>query len=52
MVRDTGKQAAEIAVPIGAIGIVIAIAIQSNLALKFSSGLISFGGGTLAGSLC
>jgi len=51
MVRDTGKQAAEIAVPIGAIGIVIAIAIQSNLALKFSSGLISFGGGTLAGSL-
>jgi TRAP transporter 4TM/12TM fusion protein len=51
MIRDTGKQAAEIAVPIGAIGIVIAIAIQSNLALKFSAGLISFGGGTLAGSL-
>jgi TRAP-type uncharacterized transport system fused permease subunit len=51
MVRDTGKQAAEIAVPIGAIGIIIAIAIQSNLALKFSAGLISFGGGTLAGSL-
>jgi TRAP transporter 4TM/12TM fusion protein len=51
MIRDAGRQAAEIAVPIGAIGIVIAIAIQSNLALKFSSGLISFGGGTLAGSL-
>ena len=51
MIRDTGKQAAEIAVPIGAIGIVIAIAIQSNLALKFSAGLISMGGGTLAGSL-
>lgn len=51
MVRDAGKQAAEIAVPIAAIGIIIAVAIQSNLALKFSSGLISFGGGTLTGSL-
>jgi TRAP transporter 4TM/12TM fusion protein len=51
MIRDVGKQAAEIAVPIGAIGIIIAIAIQSNLALKFSAGLISAGGGTLAGSL-
>jgi TRAP transporter 4TM/12TM fusion protein len=51
MIRDTGKQAAEIAVPIGAIGIIIAIAIQSNLALKFSAGLISAGGETLAGSL-
>ena len=51
MIRDTGKQAAEIAVPIGAIGIVIAVAVQSNLALKFSAGLISASGGTLAGSL-
>lgn len=51
MVRDTGKQAAEIAVPIGAIGIVIAVAIQSNLALNFSAGLISASGGTLVGSL-
>ena len=51
MIRDTGRQAAEIAVPIGAIGIVIAVAIQSNLALKFSAGLISAGGETLAGSL-
>ena len=51
MIRDTGRQAAEIAVPIGAIGIIIAVAIQSNLALKFSAGLITFGGGTLAGSL-
>ena len=51
MIRDTGRQAAEIAVPIGAIGIIIAIAIQSNLALKFSSGLITLGGGMLAGSL-
>lgn len=51
MIRDTGRQAAEIAVPIGAIGIIIAIAIQSNLALNFSAGLISAGGQTLAGSL-
>jgi TRAP transporter 4TM/12TM fusion protein len=51
MIRDAGRQAAEIAVPIGAIGIIIAIAIQSNLALKFSAGLISASGGTLAGSL-
>ncbi len=51
MIRDTGRQAAEIAVPIGAIGIIIAIAIQSNLALKFSASLISASGGTLAGSL-
>lgn len=51
MIRDTGRQASEIAVPIGAIGIIIAIAIQSNIALKFSSGLISASGETLAGSL-
>jgi TRAP transporter 4TM/12TM fusion protein len=51
MVAQAGKQAAEIAVPIGAIGIVIAIAVQSNLALKFSSGLIAASGGTLAASL-
>jgi TRAP transporter 4TM/12TM fusion protein len=51
MIRDTGRQAAEIAVPIGAIGVIIAIAIQSNLALKFSAGLLTAGGGTLAGSL-
>jgi TRAP transporter 4TM/12TM fusion protein len=51
MVRATGRQAAEIAVPIGAIGVVIAIAVQSNLALKFSAGLISVSGGFLASSL-
>lgn len=51
IVRNVARQAAEIAVPIGAIGIVIAVAIQSNMALKFSSGLIAAGGGTLTGSL-
>lgn len=34
-------QAAKVAVPIAAIGIVVAICIQSNIALKFSSTLIS-----------
>jgi TRAP transporter 4TM/12TM fusion protein len=51
MVRDLGRQMAEIAAPIAAIGIIIAIAIQSNLALKFASAVIAAGGGTLFGSL-
>lgn len=51
MVRDLGRQMAEIAIPIAAIGIIIAIAIQSNVALKFASGVISVGGGTIFGSL-
>jgi TRAP-type uncharacterized transport system fused permease subunit len=51
MVRDLGRQMAEIAIPIAAIGIIIAIAIQSNVALKFASGVISAGGGTIFGSL-
>ncbi len=51
MIWESGIQAAKIAAPIMAIGIVISVAIQSNLALKFASGLISFGGGTYALSL-
>ena len=51
MVTDSGYQAAVIAVPIAAIGIVISVAIQSNLALKFASGLISVGDGSYAISL-
>ena len=51
MIFETGQQAAVIAVPIAAIGIVVAVAIQSNLALKFASGLISFGGGSYVVSL-
>ena len=47
VVRSGARQAAEIAVPIAAIGIIIAVAIQSNLALKFSSGLIGASGGKL-----
>lgn len=50
-IRDATRQAAEVAVPIAAIGIIIAVAVQSNLALKFSGSLISAGGGTVIGSL-
>ncbi len=51
MIRDTGKQAAEVAVPIAAIGIIIAVAVQSNLALKFSGTLITAAGGAIIPSL-
>ena len=51
MVIDSGVQSAKIAAPIIAIGIVVAVAIQSNLALKFASGLINIGGGFSAFSL-
>jgi len=50
-IEDTAKQAATVAVPIAAIGIIIAVAIQSNLALKFSTRLIEISGGTLYGAL-
>jgi TRAP-type uncharacterized transport system fused permease subunit len=45
------RQAAQVAIPIASIGIIIAVAIQSNLALKFSSQLISSGGETSLGSI-
>lgn len=51
MIEDTAKQAAEVAVPIIAIGVIIAVAIQSNLALKFSTNLIALSGGTLLGAM-
>ncbi|MPZ58322.1 MAG: TRAP transporter fused permease subunit [Rhizobiales bacterium] len=51
MTRNIGRQMAEIAIPIAAIGIIIAIAIQSNVALKFASGVIAVGGGIMFGSL-
>jgi len=46
-IRDAAKQAAQVAVPIAAIGIIIEIAVQSNLALKFSSRLMEISGGNL-----
>jgi TRAP transporter 4TM/12TM fusion protein len=51
MIEDIAKQAAEVAVPIVAIGIIVAVAIQSNLALKFSTELVALSGGTLIGAM-
>ena len=45
------RQASQVAIPISAIGIIIAVAIQSNLALKFSSQLIAGGEGSWLGSM-
>jgi TRAP transporter 4TM/12TM fusion protein len=51
VVRSATRQAAEVAVPIASIGIIISVSIQSNLALKFADGLIGMGGGTLIASM-
>ena len=51
MIEEVAKQAAEVAVPIVAIGVIVAVAIQSNLALKFSTQLIALSGGTLIGAM-
>ncbi len=51
MTDECAKQACQVAVPIAAIGIIIGVAIQSNLAIKFSSNLLALSGGTLTGSL-
>ncbi|TQS73274.1 TRAP transporter fused permease subunit [Rhodobacteraceae bacterium] len=49
--RQAPRQAAEVAVPIAAIGIVIAVAVQSNLALKFAGSLLSLSEGSVYASL-
>jgi TRAP transporter 4TM/12TM fusion protein len=51
MIEEIARQAAQVAVPIVAIGIIIAVAIQSSLALKFSTQLIELSGGTLLGAM-
>lgn len=51
MTDECAKQACQVAVPIAAIGIIIGVAIQSNLAIKFSSQLLALSGGSLIGSL-
>ncbi len=48
VIETTTRQACQVAVPIAAIGIIIAVAIQSNLALKFSTELIGGSGSPLA----
>jgi TRAP transporter 4TM/12TM fusion protein len=50
-VEEIASQAAQVAIPIVTIGVIIAVAIQSNLALKFSTQLISISGGTLIGAM-
>jgi len=49
--REAPRQAAEVAVPIAAIGLVIAVAVQSNLALKFAGSLLSLSQGSIYASL-
>ncbi|WP_430513480.1 TRAP transporter permease [Pannonibacter phragmitetus] len=49
--REAPRQAAEVAVPIAIIGVVIAVAVQSNLALKFAGSLASVAEGSLFASL-
>ena len=49
--REAPRQVAEVAVPIAAIGIVIAVAVQSNLALKFAGSLLSLSEGSIYLSL-
>ena len=51
MTDDCARQASQVAIPIAAIGIIIAVAVQSNLAIKFSNEMLALGGGTLVGSL-
>ncbi len=51
MFDDIGKQASQVAIPIAAIGIIIAVAIQSNLAIKFSTRPMEISGGTLLGAM-
>lgn len=50
-IADASRQAGIVAVPIAAIGLIVVIAVQSNLALKFSTRLMEISGGTLAGAL-
>jgi TRAP transporter 4TM/12TM fusion protein len=45
--REIGRQACQVAIPIAAIGIVVAVAVQSNLALRFSYRLMESGAGNV-----
>jgi TRAP transporter 4TM/12TM fusion protein len=51
MALDVPKQMAELSIPLCTIGIIMAVATQSNLALKFVTGLTLLGGGSLYLSL-
>ncbi len=47
VIEEVARQAAQVAVPIAAIGIMVAVAVQSNLALRFSARLIESGGASI-----
>ncbi len=47
----TTRQAAEVAIPIAAIGLIIEVSVQSSLVLKFSVHLVELSGGTVIGAL-
>jgi TRAP-type uncharacterized transport system fused permease subunit len=51
VVEEVARQAAQVAIPIAAIGMIVAVAVQSNLALRFSSKLIEGGGSNIYGAL-
>jgi len=51
VIEDVARQAAQVAIPISAIGIMVAIAVQSNLALRFSSKLIEGGSASIYAAL-
>lgn len=51
VVGNATRSAARVAVPIAAIGVIISVSIQSNLAIKFSTRLIEMSGGTLFGAM-
>ena len=51
VIEGIAVQACQVAIPIAAIGIIVAVAVQSNLALRFSSRLIEGGGGNVYGAL-
>ncbi len=50
IINSTGRQASTVAIPIATIGIIIGVAIQSGLAMKFSTRLMQISGGSLAAS--
>ena len=50
-IQQAVKQAAEVALPIAAIGLIIEVSVQSNLALKFSADLMSLSGGKILQAL-
>ena len=51
MFIDTAKQVATISVPLAAVGMIMAVAMQSNLAMKFVTELANMGSGNLYLSL-